>query len=243
MASTARCFPAARARPATQTISDCARSSSWSRSLRSRLQSHAATMLRRRAVSGARRGNAGKSRARPLVPACGRVPRNSASSSTSMARFSAPCAPPSRSSGCFSSASSVGGSSPFAAASAVSRAKMPAEVSISASPPESSNSRFQRPSAAITRRASARSGVTSAADFSDAAPRASRPRWPAPPSPDWAPRSRRGLACRPRSWRRSPAASAGHAIARSRSMAASSRRPAPRARSARDFPEFRRRRA
>ncbi len=42
---------------------------------------------------------------------------------------------------------------------------MPADVSISASPPESSNSRFQRPSAAITRRASARSGVTSAADL------------------------------------------------------------------------------
>ena len=80
-------------------------------------------------------------------------------------RLKAPCAPPSRHSGCFSSASSVGGSSRFAAASAASRAKMPAGVSISASPPESSNSRFQRPSAAITRRASARSGVTSAADL------------------------------------------------------------------------------
>ncbi len=42
---------------------------------------------------------------------------------------------------------------------------MPAGVSSSASPPESSNSRFQRVSAAITRRASARSGVTSAADL------------------------------------------------------------------------------
>ncbi len=42
---------------------------------------------------------------------------------------------------------------------------MPFGVSINASPPESSNSRFQRVSAAITRRASARSGVTSAADL------------------------------------------------------------------------------
>ena len=42
---------------------------------------------------------------------------------------------------------------------------MPLGVSISASPPESSNSRFQRVSAAITRRASARSGVTRAADL------------------------------------------------------------------------------
>ena len=63
--------------------------------------------------------------ASPPLPACGRVPRNSASSSTSMAPLKAPCAPPSRHSGCFSSASSVGGSSPFAAASAASRAKMP----------------------------------------------------------------------------------------------------------------------
>ena len=64
-----------------------------------------------------------------------------------------------------SSASSVGGSSRLAAASAASRAKLPAGVSISASPPESSNASFQRSSAAITRRASARSGVTSAADL------------------------------------------------------------------------------
>ena len=111
------------------------------------------------------RGSAQNRRASPPLPGCGRVPRNSASSSTSMARFNAPGAPPSRHSGCFSSASSVGGSSPFAAASAASRAKIPADVSISASPPESSNARFQRPSAAITRRASARSGVTSAADL------------------------------------------------------------------------------
>ncbi len=73
--------------------------------------------------------------------------------------------PPSRNSGCFSSASNVGGSSPIATASAVSRANTPAGVSIKASPPESSNSRFQRPNAAITRRANARSGVTSAADL------------------------------------------------------------------------------
>ncbi len=77
----------------------------------------------------------------------------------------APCTPPSRHSGCFSSASSVGGSSCLATASAASRAKIPTDVSISASPPESSNSRFQRPNPAITRRASARSGVTSAADL------------------------------------------------------------------------------
>ena len=55
---------------------------------------------------------------------------------------------------------------PRSAASAASRAKMPTGVSISASPPESSNGKFQRASAAITRRASARSGVTSAAERS-----------------------------------------------------------------------------
>ena len=107
-----------------------------------------------------------KSRASPPLPACGRVPRNSASSSASTASVNAPGAPPNRHSGCFKSANSVGGSSCFATASAASRAKIPPEVSIKASPPESSNARFQRPSAAITRRASARSGVTSAAVLS-----------------------------------------------------------------------------
>ena len=60
-------------------------------------------------------------------------------------------------------ASSVTGASPSRAASAASRAKMPAGVSASASPPESSAAMFQRASAASTRRPSARSGVTSAA--------------------------------------------------------------------------------
>ena len=115
-----------------------------------------------------------------------------------------PSSPPSRHSGCFSSASKVGGSSCFATVSAASRAKMPAGVSISESPPESSNSRFQRPSAAITRRASARSGVTSAADLArGAAPRASQSRSPAPPSRDWRPAITARLACRPRCARRS----------------------------------------
>ena len=82
---------------------------------------------------------------------------------SAIARCQAPGPSPNRSSGCFSSDSSVAGSSPAVAASAASRAKMPAGVSTSASPPESSNGRSQRPSAAITRRASARSGVTSAA--------------------------------------------------------------------------------
>ena len=64
---------------------------------------------------------------------------------------------------CFNSASSVTGSSPLSAACATSRAKTPASVSGRRSPPESSASMFQRISAAATRRASARSGVTSAA--------------------------------------------------------------------------------
>ena len=49
-----------------------------------------------------------------------------------------------------------------ATAVAISRANRPARVSISKSPPESLQSRSHRSSAASTRRASARSGVTSA---------------------------------------------------------------------------------
>ena len=62
-----------------------------------------------------------------------------------------------------SRASKVTGAIPSSAAAAARRAKMPAGVSASASPPESSAAIFQRASAASTRRPSARSGVTSAA--------------------------------------------------------------------------------
>ena len=55
------------------------------------------------------------------------------------------------------------GGVPSSAVAAASRAKIPAGVSASASPPESSAVMFQRCSAASTRRPSARSGVTSAA--------------------------------------------------------------------------------
>ena len=51
---------------------------------------------------------------------------------------------PSRSSGCLSKASSVTGGAPSSAAAAASRAKIPAGVSASASPPESSAAMFQR---------------------------------------------------------------------------------------------------
>ena len=163
---TRRDFPAAPARSARPSINACARSSASSLKPGPRLGAVQRGRSRRSSVCASSSRKRAKSRARPPLPACGRVPRNSASSSASMASLNAPGAPPSRHSGCFSSASSVGGSSCFAAASAASRAKMPADVSISASPPESSKARFQRPSAAITRRASARSGVTSAADLS-----------------------------------------------------------------------------
>ena len=75
----------------------------------------------------------------------------------------------------------------------------------------------------------------------DAAPRASRPRWRAPPSPDWAPRPRRACPCRLRSAPRYPAASTGRAIPRWRSTAASPRIPAPRGRLAQAFRESRHR--
>ena len=109
---------------------------------------------------------------------------------------------------------------------------MPAGVSISASPPESSKARFQRPSAAITRRASARSGVTSAADLFRC--RASRI------ATAIASASISGLAASmtarfvmpARSSRRSRARPAVDAIARSRWTAASPRTPAPRVRAA-----------
>ena len=96
-------------------------------------------------VFRARRGN-DRSRAQgrqsPVAAVCRAAAPVRASRS---ACLNAPGARPSRNSGCFSSASRVGGSSPLPAASAASRAKMPAGVSISTSPPESSKSRFQRP--------------------------------------------------------------------------------------------------
>ena len=146
-------------------INRAARSSSsfFSRTLGSALCSEDASPFRSFSSSLRKRA---KSSARPELPACGRVPRKSASSSVSIASRHSRSAPPRRQNGCFRSASSVGGSSPLATACAASRAKTPAGVSISASPPESSKSRSQRASAAITRRASARSGVTSAADLS-----------------------------------------------------------------------------
>ena len=85
------------------------------------------------------------------VPGRGRGPRRIARSSVATAS-SVPLMP-SRSSGCLSSASSVTGAKPCSAASAASRAKIPAGVSASASPPESSTAIFQRASAASTRRA------------------------------------------------------------------------------------------
>ena len=145
--------------------------SAWMRSRSSALRRargsawwSAETSLRHSFASSSRKRL--NSRNRPPVPAGGRVPRNTASSRPSIAVFHAPGARPSRHSGCFSIASSVGGSNPLVAASAARRAKTPAEVSISTSPPESSKARSHRVSAAITRRASARSGVTSAADLS-----------------------------------------------------------------------------
>ena len=83
-----------------------------------------------------------------------------------MASRQPPSSRPSRNSGCFINASSTGGANSSETISATRRAKTPAGVSISDSPPESSNGNCQRPSAAITRRASARSGVTNAALFS-----------------------------------------------------------------------------
>ena len=111
---------------------------------------------RRRNFSSSAR-NAASACARPLLPARGRGPRNTARSSAATAFASAP----SRCNGCLSKASSGTGSSSPSAASAASRAKTPAGVSASASPPESSAAMFQRASAACTRRPSARSGVTS----------------------------------------------------------------------------------
>ena len=93
----------------------------------------------------------------PAVPAFGRGPRSTARSSDDTAPAS------NRHIGCLSSASIVTGGSPSSAASAASRANTPAGVSASASPPESSTGTFHRASAASTRRASVRSGVTSAA--------------------------------------------------------------------------------
>ena len=82
----------------------------------------------------------------------GRGPRSTARSRMSVAcRWSLA---PSRSSGCLSSASSVTGSRPATAACAASRAKIPAGVSASGSPPVSSTAIFQRINAAATRRPS-----------------------------------------------------------------------------------------
>ena len=93
-------------------------------------------------------------RARPAVPRLGRGPRSTARSRRSVAcRWSLA---PSRSSGCLSNASSVTGSTPATAACAASRAKIPAGVSASGSPPVSSTAIFQRINAAATRRAERR---------------------------------------------------------------------------------------
>ena len=83
------------------------------RSAASAAPAHAATTPRCALSLPSSSRKRSNSRASPPLPAGGRVPRNSASSSTSIARFSAPGAPPSRNSGCFSSASSVGGSRPL----------------------------------------------------------------------------------------------------------------------------------
>ena len=97
--------------------------------------------------------------AKPPVPGRGRGPRRMARSrvaTTSRVSFM-----PSRSSGCFSKASSVTGARPLSAASAASRAKFPARTSSSVWSRESSAAMSHRASAASTRRPSARSGVTS----------------------------------------------------------------------------------
>ena len=80
-----------------------------------------------------------------------------------MAPWCWPAAAPRRASGCLSIASRSTGASPPMAACAASRANRPAGVSASGSPPESSTATCQRASAASTRRASSRSGVTRAA--------------------------------------------------------------------------------
>ena len=94
------------------------------------------------------------------MPLRGRGPRSTARSSAAMVRARVPAGAPRRSNGCLSKARRFTGASPPSAASAARRANTPAGVSASASPPESSTATFQRPSAASTRRASARSGAT-----------------------------------------------------------------------------------
>ncbi len=165
-ASRDRDFPAEPARVCSWAISRCAPSSSSSVSLARGSERCSEDVVPARSFfssSAEAREVLRQSAASRLAAACRAAARVRAPRS---AFLKAPGAAPSRHSGCFSSASSVGGSSCRAAASAASRAKIPAGVSISASPPESSKARFQRPRAAITRRASARSGVTSAADLS-----------------------------------------------------------------------------
>ena len=85
--------------------------------------------------------------------------------------------------GCFNNASNAAGSRPPSATCAASIANTPALVSASESPPESSTWTCQRSSAATTRRASARSGVTRAAVLSGAFDRFAQttPRWQALP--------------------------------------------------------------
>ena len=101
------------------------------------------------------------------MPPPTRWPRKSAISSMRAAWRQARSLMPNLASGCLASASRSTGSASESAASARSRAKMPASVRSSGMPAESSMSRPQRPSSAATRRAMVRSGVTRAAVVPD----------------------------------------------------------------------------
>ena len=95
-------------------------------------------------------------------PGAGRGPRIARSSRRASSRHATGARPPAAS-GCFSAASSGTGASRSAARSSTSRKKTPGGVLFSGSPAELSISISQRRSSAATRRASSRSGVTSAA--------------------------------------------------------------------------------
>ena len=145
------------------------------------------------------------------------------------ASLNAPGAPPSRHSGCFSSASNVGGSSCFGDRFRGEPRENSGRACPSARRRRNRRRRDSSGQALPSRAAPARDPASPAPPICpDAAPRASRPRSPAPPSRDCRLRSRRDLSCRARSSRRSPARPAADAIARSRSKAASPRRPAHR---------------
>ena len=110
-------------------------------------------------VSPARRfSSSTRKRARscssPPLPPRGRVPRNSASSSTSAAFLKLPCAAPSRHSGCFNRPAASAARVLWQPLRPPVARRFRRAVSISASPPESSKARFQRARAAATRRAS-----------------------------------------------------------------------------------------